>query len=46
MAKFVLGLLLGLIVGMLFSSYFSANELNSLTAKARTELGKHLPINN
>lgn len=46
MAKFVLGLLMGLIIGMLFSNYVSTSELNNLTAKARTELGKHMPINN
>ena len=46
MAKFILGLLMGVVVGMLYSSYFSASELNNLTTKARTELGRHMPINN
>lgn len=46
MTKFILGVLVGLTIGMLYSSYFSSNELNTLTVKARTELGKHMPINN
>jgi hypothetical protein len=46
MAKFILGLLVGLAVGMVYSSYFSKAELNDLTVKARSELGKHMPINN
>ena len=46
MAKFILGLVLGLVVGIAYSSYFSKSELNDLTVKARSELGKHVPINN
>ena len=46
MAKFILGLLVGLVIGLVYSSYFSRGELNDLTIKARTELGKHVPINN
>jgi hypothetical protein len=46
MAKFILGLLVGLLIGIAFSSYFSKSELTELTVKARSELGKHMPINN
>ena len=46
MAKFILGLLVGLVIRIGFSSYFSKSELNDLTVKARSELGKHMPINN
>lgn len=46
MAKFILGFLAGLAIGIAFSSYFSKSELNDLTVKARSELGKHMPINN
>ena len=46
MAKFILGVVLGLAIGLFYSSYLSKGELNELTAKARGELGRHVPINN
>ena len=46
MAKFTLGLLVGLVIGIVYSSYFSRTELDDLTVKARSELGRHMPINN
>ena len=46
MAKFILGLLVGLVIGIGYASYFTKSELNDLSAKARSELGKHIPINN
>jgi hypothetical protein len=46
MAKFILGLLVGIVIGIGYSSYFSRGELNDLTVKARSELGRHIPINN
>jgi hypothetical protein len=46
MAKFILGVLVGLAIGTIYSSYFSKAELSDLTVKARSELGKHMPMNN
>lgn len=46
MAKFILGLVVGLVIGSVYSSYFSRSELDDLTVKARSELGRHMPINN
>lgn len=46
MAKFILGLVVGLAIGLVYSSYFSGNQLNDITVKARNELGRHhIPIN-
>jgi len=46
MAKFILGLVVGLAIGLVYSSYFSKAQLNDLTVKARSELGRHIPVNN
>ena len=46
MAKFILGLVIGLVIGLVYSSYFSRGELNELTVKARSELGRHIPLGN
>jgi hypothetical protein len=46
MVKFILGVVLGLAIGLFYSSYFSKGELTDLTGKARSTLGKHVPINN
>lgn len=44
MAKFILGVVLGLAIGLSYASFFSKDELSDLTVKARSELGKHMPI--
>ncbi len=46
MVKFILGVVLGLAIGMSYSSFLSKGDLGDLTVKARSELGKHVPINN
>ena len=46
MAKFILGVVVGLAIGLSYSAYFSRSGLNDLTVKARSELGRHMPINN
>lgn len=46
MAKFILGLVTGLVIGLLYSSYFASPDLNTLTAKARAAVSRHMPVNN
>jgi preprotein translocase subunit SecF len=46
MGKFLAGLLVGLVIGLLSSSYFSGPDLDAFTAKARSMVSKHYPVNN
>lgn len=45
MAKFMGGLLIGFVIGILATAYLAGNDLDDLTAKARSALARHMPIN-